>query len=350
MFRTYTTFHANMYWSFGIVAHLFGIICLVNGGWQKEVQINNKRLNIPSTFDRLEACLNESDLLFSNINEHRDIFRMRHNHIRKLINAETLESSEEIEDIELRMFDSLARYLPLFRHKALSNGANYEVKQLVRKDVTSRNYKLNKITVDLVGKSDDLHLTRLTNITLGTVSTIFEFRNLTAANKNKWQLHTIEIIVSEEHNHNALSRSILVTTQDGEIVQLTTALPNDFIILQGHMEILNVEFELVNVPLHGHFSSMLFVFVLIVLCTVGLIVLIVISITILIKYIPAKYRTRFVHAEFVRNSNSPVAPEEDDGCCNEWHKITFVICCHPRFFFTFSFSYHFFYMKHVFTS
>ena len=89
MFRTYTTFHANMYWSFGIVAYFFSIICLVNAGyvWQKEVQINNKRLNIPSTFDRLEACLNESDLLFSNINEHRDIFRMRHNHISRLINS-----------------------------------------------------------------------------------------------------------------------------------------------------------------------------------------------------------------------------------------------------------------------
>ena len=302
-----------MYWSFGIVAHFFCIICLVNAGCEKELQISNKRLHIPSTFDRLEACLNESDLLFSNTNEHRDIFRMRHNHIRKLINAETLESCEEIEDIKLRMFDSLASYLPLFRHKALSNGANYEVKQLVRKDVKSRNHKLNKITVDLVGKYDDLSLAHLTNNTSGTISTIFEFRNLTSANKNKWQLHTIEIIASEENNHHALSRSILVTTQYGEIVQLKTTLPNDTILLQGHMEILNVEFELVDVPQYGYFSSPLFIFVFIVICSVGLIVLIVICAAMLIKHVPARHLEKFVDVKLARSSNDPVAPEEDDG-------------------------------------
>ena len=49
------------------------------------------------------------------------------------------------------------------------------------------------------------------------------------------------------------------------------------------------------------------------ICSVGLIVLIVITAAILIKHIPKKHLENFVDVKFVRSSNNPVAPEEDDG-------------------------------------
>ena len=164
-----------------------------------------------------------------------------------------------------------------------------------------------------MAKYEDLHLKQLSNITTRTISTLFPFQHLNSTNKKKWQLHTIEIIVSEANIQDETSRSVLVTTEDGTIKRLTTRLLNSTIIFQGPMKVLCVEFELAKVPLYGYFSSLLFVFGFIVLCTVILIALSLISAAILMKCMPSKYTKKFGGIKFVRKSNNPVVTEEDDG-------------------------------------